>query len=139
MNSTNTIGNIPEKHQTKKQPAPGNIAKTSRNTETVPGAPAMNVIVNNNSINVPAAGNEPVPVTIDTGTTTAALPVISQKQLKVVHINELGETNEFPAAIARNTDLHLFQLKLAEQEIYNTSSMASSHSSFSFKPKKSSN
>jgi len=80
-----------------------------------------------------------VPVVDTTAIATiSSIPV--QKKLKVVHINELGEPVEFPADVAHTSDLHLFQLKLAQQEIYHASSIASNNSSgLFFKPKNSPN
>ena len=80
-----------------------------------------------------------VPVVDTTAIATiSSIPV--QKKLKVVHINELGEPVEFPADVAQSSDLHLFQLKLAQQEIYHASSIASNNSSgLFFKPKNSPN
>lgn len=59
----------------------------------------------------------------------ATVKITKQKKLKVVHINELGEPVEVPMDFARSADLHLFQLKLAQQEIYNGSSVATNEPS----------
>lgn len=78
------------------------------------------------------------PALIDSGTTVTVKTM--PKKLKVVHINELGEPVEVPMDFARNADLHLFQLKLAQQEIYNGSSVATNEPSIiSFTIKHSSN
>jgi len=83
---------------------------------------------NNNQI----AANEiilPVPVTDSTIAATVET-VHLKKKLKVVHINELGDPVEASSEIAHHTDLHLFQLKLATQEVYNKSSVASNTTGF---------
>ena len=81
-----------------------------------------------------------VPVVVDTAVSATISSIPVQKKLKVVHVNELGEPVEFPADVAHSSDLHLFQLKLAQQEIYNASSIASNSSSVPFfKPKNSPN
>ena len=103
-----------------------------KNTEQhITTADTVNVIplVNNNDQSLQNE-NIAVPGIID----TSAIAVVSspapiQKKLKVVHINELGETYEVPADLARSADLHLFQLKLAQQEIYNASATASNNNS----------
>ena len=41
-----------------------------------------------------------------------------KKQLKVVHINELGDPVEELPNVARNAETHSFQLKLANQEVF---------------------
>jgi hypothetical protein len=69
------------------------------------------------------------PATFDTTAIATVSPKLMQKKLKVVHINELGEIYEVPADLVRTTDLHLFQLKLAQQEIYNASATASNNTS----------
>ena len=66
----------------------------------------------------------PVPVA-DSAVAATAVTVQVKKKLKVVHINELGDPVEALPDIAHHTDLHLFQLKLATQEVYNKSSVAS--------------
>jgi len=106
-----------------------NVVKNTEQHITI--ADTVNVIplVNNNDQSLQNE-NIAVPGIID----TSAIAVVSspapiQKKLKVVHINELGETYEVPADLARSADLHLFQLKLAQQEIYNASATASNNNS----------
>ena len=41
-----------------------------------------------------------------------------KKKLRVVHINELGDPVEESSAMARKTEVHSFQLKLARQEVF---------------------
>lgn len=62
---------------------------------------------------------------IDSSVVTTVGTVPAKKKLKVVHINELGDPVEVSSEIAHNTDLHSFQLKLATQEVYDKSSVAS--------------
>ncbi len=70
----------------------------------------------------------------------AFLPLKNLSKLKIVHANELGDAIEIPADVVHHTDLHIFQLKLAQQEIYNASSTAANnYSGISFKSKKTSN
>jgi hypothetical protein len=99
----------------------------------------VNPLANNNNETLQ---NETIamPITVDTTAIATISPAPVQKKLKVVHVNELGEPVEFPIGIAHNTDLHLFQLKLAQQEIYNATSIAENYQPFlSHKPKNSSN
>jgi hypothetical protein len=65
-----------------------------------------------------------VPV-VDSAVVTTVGIVHAKKKLKVVHINELGDPVEASSEIAHHTDLYLFQLKLATQEVYDKSSVAS--------------
>jgi len=115
--------------QTHQQIQKNNVVKNTEQHITT--ADTVNVIplVNNNDQSLQNE-NIAVPGIID----TSAIAVVSspapiQKKLKVVHINELGETYEVPADLARSADLHLFQLKLAQQEIYNASATASNNNS----------
>ncbi len=64
-----------------------------------------------------------VPV-VDTTLSTRATPVIIAKIFKVVHINEMGDPVEVTTDMARNADLHAFQLKLATQEVYKNPAVA---------------
>lgn len=89
---------------------------------------------NNNDLQIQ---NIIIPATVDTSSIAGA-PKPAAKKLKVVHLNELGEPIEVPAELAHNADLHLFQLKLAQQAIYNTSTIASNYQPvISLKPKNS--
>ncbi len=65
-----------------------------------------------------------VPSTDSIVVTTAGI-MHAKKKLKVVHINEIGDPVEALSEITHKTDLHLFQLKLATQEVYDKSSVAS--------------
>jgi len=49
---------------------------------------------------------------------TAVIIFPAKKKLKVVHINELGDQVEAFSDMARNTDLHSFQIKLANEEAF---------------------
>ena len=53
---------------------------------------------------------------VDTQRSIAAI-VPGNKKLRVVHINELGEPAEQTVMI-RKTEMHSFQLKLANQEVF---------------------
>jgi hypothetical protein len=66
----------------------------------------------------------------------AARPV--NKKLKVVHINELGDPLEESPGMARNAEIHSFQLKLASQEVYVNASVASRAGGFLFSKSKTS-
>jgi hypothetical protein len=61
---------------------------------------------------------------LDTSLNIAAAHPVNKK-LKVVHINELGDPVEESPGMARNAEIHSFQLKLAGQEVYVNSSVAS--------------
>jgi len=115
--------------QTHQQMQKNTVVKNTEQHFTI--ADTVNVIqlVNNND---QLLQNETVvmPITIDTTVIATVSPAPVQKKLKVVHVNELGEPVEFPIGYAHSTDLHLFQLKLAQQEIYNTSATASNSNSF---------
>lgn len=54
----------------------------------------------------------------------------ANKKLKVVHINELGDPVEESPGMAHSADVHSFQLKLARQEVYVNSSVASRATGF---------
>ncbi len=64
---------------------------------------------------------------IDSGTISNVVITHTTKILKVVHINELGDPVEPPADVARTKDLHSFQLKFANQEVYISPSLTSNN------------
>lgn len=72
----------------------------------------------------------PVLQPLDTSRNIADV-VPRNKKLNVVHINELGDPLEESPHMARNTEIHSFQLKLANQEVYSSSSVASRAGGFS--------
>ncbi len=76
---------------------------------------------------------------VDSITVTALAIIPQKKKIKVVHVNELGEVVEVSPDIARITDIHAFQLKLATQEVYKTPSVASNATGITFKKKPPSN
>jgi len=76
---------------------------------------------------------------VDSATVTALAVIPQKKKIKVVHVNELGEVVEVSPDIARITDIHAFQLKLATQEVYKTPSVASNTTGITFKKKPPSN
>lgn len=64
--------------------------------------------------------------------------VHEKKKLRVVHINELGDPVEELPAMAHNSEMHSFQLRLANQEVYVNPSIASGKTSFNILPIKNS-
>lgn len=134
--------------QTKKQLQKNNkrtidenqTATVDKNQTTTIASADNSIIINDKTI-PQAGGISTAPVNKDASFITGISPIQNQKKLKVVHINELGEPIEFSTDVIRKTDLHLFQLKLAQQEIYNASATAvnSDNPTLSFKPKKYSN
>ncbi len=66
---------------------------------------------------------------LDTSANAVTVATLNKK-LKVVHINELGDPVEESPGIARSADIHSFQLKLTNQEVYVNSSLASRKSRF---------
>ena len=134
-NISSTITNTETKVQLQKSTV---VKKEVRKPATVDTQPAEQFAINDQQNSEDQTST--TPAAIDTSAmATISLPPV-QKKLKVVHVNELGEVVEFPADVAHGSDLHLFQLKLAQQEIYNASSIASNNSSGLFyKPKNSPN
>ena len=53
-----------------------------------------------------------------------------KKKLRVVHINDLGDPVEESSAMARKTEVHSFQLKLANQEVFVNPSVHSGSTGF---------
>jgi hypothetical protein len=127
-------------HQPKKEKQQDHLIKADVKKEAVIDSSKQVDIINNNVAVTASTTINTIPASpIDTGTATATINNI-KKKLRVVHINELGEPVEISETATHNTDLHLFQLKLAQQEIYNTSSTAvSSNNGSLFKLKKPSN
>lgn len=80
--------------------------------------------------NIQIADNEIIPpIPFGDSSNTANIATAQpKKKLKVVHINELGEPAEELPITARNTNLHYFQLKLANQEVYMSKSLTSHNS-----------
>lgn len=77
--------------------------------------------------NIQIADNEvisPLPFA-DSSFIANVVTVHPKKKLKVVHINELGEPAEELPGTEHNTNLHYFQLKLANQEVYMSKSLTS--------------
>ena len=68
----------------------------------------------------------PFPVA-DSSNTTNIAKAQPKKKLKVVHINELGEPAEELPETAHHSNLHYFQLKLANQEVYRSTSLTSNN------------
>ncbi len=69
---------------------------------------------------------------------TAIVP--EKQKLQVVHINELGESQEESSTLARKTEIHSFQMKFANQEVFVKSSSSSPKTHFTiFSTKTSSN
>jgi len=64
--------------------------------------------------------------------------VHEKKKLRVVHINELGDPEEEFPAMTHNTEIHSFQLRLANQEVYVNPSIASGKTGFNILPIKNS-
>lgn len=64
--------------------------------------------------------------------------VHEKKKLRVVHINELGDPVEELPVMAHNSEIHSFQLRLANQEVYLNPSNASGKSGFNILPIKNS-
>jgi hypothetical protein len=62
---------------------------------------------------------------IDTSKNISLVTFHQRKQLKVVHINELGDPDEDASPITRNSDKHSFQLKFGKQEVFVNTSLAS--------------
>ena len=125
-------------NQPKKQMHYNNIAKAGKQKIMMHDSSNNEAITDIN--HQPANENIVLNIINDTNLIAAIMPIINKRKLKVVHINELGDPVEFPAEVAHNTDLHLFQLQLAQQETYNASSTAANnYSGISFKPKKISN
>lgn len=58
----------------------------------------------------------------------AVIPL--KKKLRVVHINELGDPVEEAPAIAHKTDIHSFQMKFGNQEVFVNPSIASKKTGF---------
>ncbi len=59
-----------------------------------------------------------------------AVVIPGKKKLRVVHINELGDPLEELPAMARKTEIHSFQMKFANQEVFVTSSAFSTKARF---------
>ncbi len=64
--------------------------------------------------------------------------VHEKKKLRVVHINELGDPVEELPAMTHNSEMHSFQLRLANQEVYVNPSIATGKTSFNILPIKNS-
>jgi hypothetical protein len=64
--------------------------------------------------------------------------VHEKKKLRVVHINELGDPVEELPVMAHNSEIHSFQLRLANQEVYVNPSTASGKTGFNILPIKNS-
>jgi hypothetical protein len=128
-------------HQPKKEKQHDHFIKAVVKKEAVTDPSTQAEVVNNNIADTASTAINTISTPAnDTNTVNATAGAI-KKKLRVVHINELGEPVEVSETATHNTDLHLFQLKLAQQEIYNTSSTAASsdNGSFLFKSKKPSN
>lgn len=76
----------------------------------------------------PKINNNGLPL-LDTQINIIAI-VPEKKKLRVVHINELGDPVEESSAMARKTEIHSFQLKLANQEVFVNPSVASGKTGF---------
>ncbi|MEO8111277.1 MAG: hypothetical protein ABI594_14640 [Ginsengibacter sp.] len=69
---------------------------------------------------------------------TAIVP--EKQKLRVVHINELGESQEEASTLVRKTEIHSFQMKFANQEVFVKSPNSSTKTHFTiFSTKTSSN
>lgn len=78
--------------------------------------------------NIQKANNELISPLSDSSNKTTIAAAQPKKKLKVVHINELGEPAEELPVTGHNSNLHYFQLKLANQEVYMSNSLTSHNS-----------
>lgn len=54
----------------------------------------------------------------------------AKKKLRVVHMNELGDPTEEAPAVAHKTDIHSFQMKFGNEEVFVNPSIASNKTGF---------
>ncbi len=74
---------------------------------------------------------QPNPVLVlNTAATAKAVPSISKKKLRVVHVNELDEPAEEDYTLVKNSGRHAFRIKWTEQHVPLNTSIETDHSGY---------
>jgi hypothetical protein len=119
--------NINRDLRAKHNPVPGTKISNQKNYSIIPDETISKIHLNDIH-----SQKEPSIKSLQILDTNSSISIVlpAKKKLNVVHINELGDPVVASPDITRNSDKHSFKLKLAREEVFVNSSIASKTAGF---------